>query len=86
MTKMDFPNKPGNYRIDDIEIYVFPDKIIIDTGNRQTVRGPTKQYHDAHEPRKEGNGGGEKQKPKKDIVNSILDSCEDVVMGRTKVR
>lgn len=84
MTKMEFPNKPGNVRVDDIEIYIFPDKIIVDTGNRQTARGPEKQYRNTHEPRKQQEET--EKKPKKDIVNSILDSCEDVVMGRKKVR
>jgi hypothetical protein len=86
MTKMEFPNKPGNVRVDDIEIYIFPDKIIVDTGNRQTAKGPDNRYRDAHAQKKRTAARDEPKKPKKDLVNSILDSCEDVVMGRTKVR
>lgn len=84
MTKMEFPNKPGNVRVDDIEIYIFPDKIIVDTGNRQQTQPRPAQNRVAYKERKPKEET-EKKPKKNDIVNSILDSCEAVVMGRKKV-
>jgi hypothetical protein len=81
---MEFPTTPGDYNIDGISIIVLPNKIIVDTGNRQQQNQQKSAYAQKS---KGGNGGGEKKGKKKDgdMWNSILDNCENIVMGRKKV-
>jgi hypothetical protein len=88
---MEFSNKTGNYKIDDIDIYVFPDKIIVDTGNRSR-----RQRDDDYERSGSGSGkknkgsdgnsdGNGKKKEKGDWLNDLLDNAQDIVTGKKQV-
>lgn len=82
MTRMELPTTTGDYNVDGISIIVLPNKIIVDTGNRQQTQGGH-QNQTAYAGKKKGNG--DTKKPKKhDLVNDILDNCEAIVMGRKR--
>ena len=77
---MELQNKTGNYKVDDIDIYVFPDKIIIDTGNRS--RRQREEDYPRNSDENDRTGKGEK---KGDFLNDMLDNAQEFVMpGSTK--
>lgn len=85
MTRVDFPNKTGDYNVDGVSIIILPDKIIIDTGMRQTTTGrisggyPTRKSASAQKEKKE--------KKTHSILNDMLDNAQEFVMpGSTKRR
>jgi hypothetical protein len=87
MTRMELPTTPGDYNVDGISIIILPNKIIVDTGNRtQQPKHQQQQGAYTHQKKSSGNGGEGKKKKAKDgdMFNSILDNCEDIVMGRKR--
>lgn len=85
MTRMELPTTTGDYNVDGISIIILPNKIIVDTGNRQTVSQGAHQNSSAYAGKKKGNGESKKPKKDGDMWNNILDNCESIVMGRKKV-
>lgn len=77
MTKNDIPNTPGDYMIDGVSIIVLPDKIKIDTGDRQRSRKADNDDDDDSGSRKKG---GKKTEKKGDFVNDILDNAQDFLI------
>jgi hypothetical protein len=86
MTKLEIQNKTGNYKIDDIDIYVFPDKIIVDTGNR-SKRQRDDNDEGSGKKNKTGNGNskGNDSGKKKDWLNDLLDNAQDIVTGKRQI-
>ncbi|MCK9593997.1 MAG: hypothetical protein M0Q91_18505 [Methanoregula sp.] len=84
---MEFPNKTGSYKVDDVDIYVFPDKIVVDTGNRSRrqrdddyERSGSGKKNKGSDNNSDGNG-----KKKSDWLNDLLDNAQDIVTGKKQV-
>lgn len=85
MTRLEFTNKPGNYRVDNTEIFVFNDKIIVDTGSSQTRTKDDRAYAGKKPGAKKG--AAKSKKPKEPTDRNPLDAlsgARDFVLGNGK--
>jgi hypothetical protein len=82
MTRSDFPNKPGEYNIDGVNIIILPDKIIIDTGARQTTTQSRGQMSGGYPKKKTASAQSEKKekKGKGSMFNDILDNAQNILL------
>lgn len=86
MAKSELPNKPGNYVLDGVTLYVFSDKIIVETGGDRK-KGPSNRDQGAYASKKRKtksakNGGQDREKDENPL--DALGGARDFVLGKRR--
>jgi hypothetical protein len=83
MTKMSIPNKTGDYEIDGVSIIILPDKIIVDTGARQTTTQSRGRITGTYPKKKTASAQSEKKKKDEkepSLFSTLMENARDFAL------
>jgi hypothetical protein len=82
MVKATYPNKPGDFEVDGVSIIILPDKIIIDTGARQTTTQSRGRITGTYPKKKTASAQPEKKKKTEEpsLFSTIMENARDFAL------